>query len=132
MEAKETNIPWTLWHNRRSGRLLTYSCLKENRAPILGRRFIHLNDEARSPRLYHPSLFLAERKDFPLHPALGDLLGSVADEARFGDALARYAASFRADLLGGAFLASGLDQLGPRGYGHCTNQLSRAVPMASR
>ena len=46
-----------------------------------------------------------------MHPALGDLLGSVADEARFGDALARYAASFRADLLGGAFLASGLDQL---------------------
>jgi len=35
----------------------------------------------------------------------------MADEARFGDALARYAASFRADLLGGAFLASGLDQL---------------------
>ena len=28
--------------------------------------------------------------------------------------------------------SSGLDQLGPRGYGHCTNQLSRAVPMASR
>ena len=46
-----------------------------------------------------------------MHHALGDLLGSVADEAHFGDALERYAASFRADLLGGAFLASGLDQL---------------------
>lgn len=46
-----------------------------------------------------------------MHPALGDLMGAVADEARFGDALSRYATSFRADLLGGAFLASGLEQL---------------------
>ncbi|WP_225580225.1 helix-turn-helix transcriptional regulator [Pseudomonas sp. PDM16] len=46
-----------------------------------------------------------------MHPALGDLMGAVADETRFSDALSRYATSFRADLLGGAFLASGLEQL---------------------
>ncbi|KQO27476.1 LuxR family transcriptional regulator [Acidovorax sp. Leaf78] len=51
------------------------------------------------------------QKDFPLHPALGNLMGSVADGERFSEALSGYAASFRADLLGGAFLASGLDQL---------------------
>jgi DNA-binding CsgD family transcriptional regulator/PAS domain-containing protein len=46
-----------------------------------------------------------------LHPALGDLLASVAQQERFSDSLARYAGSFGADLLGGAFLAEGLDQL---------------------
>lgn len=46
-----------------------------------------------------------------MNPALGELMGSVADGERFSQALAGYAASFRADLLGGAFLASGLDQL---------------------
>lgn len=46
-----------------------------------------------------------------MHHALGDLLESVADDARWGDALARYAASFGADLLGGAFLACDMDQL---------------------
>ena len=46
-----------------------------------------------------------------MNSALGDLLGAVADEVRWSDALARYASSFRADLLGGAFLASDLDQL---------------------
>ena len=46
-----------------------------------------------------------------LHPAFCDLLASVSDGTRFGDTLARYAASFRAELLGGAFLASDLDQL---------------------
>ena len=55
------------------------------------------------------AFFVEER--IGLHHALGDLLGSVADDARWSDALARYAASFRADLLGGAFLARDLDQL---------------------
>lgn len=50
-------------------------------------------------------------KGMGLHPAFCDLLASVSDGTRFGDTLARYAASFRADLLGGAFLASDLDQL---------------------
>jgi len=64
----------------------------------------------RTPRgPYHPPLF--SRKDNPLHPALGDLLASVAQQERFSDSLARYAGSFGADLLGGAFLAEGLDQL---------------------
>ncbi|RZJ14346.1 MAG: helix-turn-helix transcriptional regulator [Acidovorax sp.] len=42
---------------------------------------------------------------------MGELLESIADEPRWTGALAHYAASFRADLLGGAFLASDLDQL---------------------
>ena len=46
-----------------------------------------------------------------LHHAVADLLGSVADEPGWSRALERYAASFGADLLGGAFLATGLDQL---------------------
>jgi len=46
-----------------------------------------------------------------LHPALCDLLASVAQQERFSESLARYAGSFGADLLGGAFLAEGLDQL---------------------
>lgn len=67
-----------------------------------------MRDDVQKRCPYHP-LFFSERP--PLHQALGDLLGSVADDARWGDALARYAASFRADLLGGAFLARDLDQL---------------------
>ena len=43
--------------------------------------------------------------------ALADLLGSMADEARWGQALHRYAASFGGGLLGGAVLAGGVDQL---------------------
>lgn len=46
-----------------------------------------------------------------MHPALDELLASVAQQERFSESLTRYAGSFRADLLGGAFLAEGLDQL---------------------
>ena len=46
----------------------------------------------------------------PSH-ALADLLGAVADEARWGQALHRYAASFDGGLLGGAVLAGGVSQL---------------------
>lgn len=50
-----------------------------------------------------------------MNEALGELLAAVADQPRWGQALQRYAASFRADLLGGAFLAESLEQLGEWG-----------------
>ena len=37
-----------------------------------------------------------------MHPALGDLMGAVADEARFGDALSRYATPLKGLFLSGA------------------------------
>lgn len=46
-----------------------------------------------------------------MHPALNELLGAVADHARWSQALAGYAASFDAELQGAAFLSGGLDHL---------------------
>ncbi|MBT9513870.1 MAG: helix-turn-helix transcriptional regulator [Acidovorax sp.] len=46
-----------------------------------------------------------------LESALTQLLGAVADEPRWARALDRYAASFRVDGVGGAFLAQSLAQL---------------------
>lgn len=46
-----------------------------------------------------------------MHPALNELLGAVADHARWSQALASYAASFNAELQGAAFLSGGLDHL---------------------
>ena len=50
-----------------------------------------------------------------MHHALTDLLGAVADEARWGEALHGYATSLGADQVGWFVLASGPEQLAQRG-----------------
>ena len=50
-----------------------------------------------------------------MHPALIDLLGAVADEARWDASLHGYAASLGADQVGWFVLASGPEQLAQRG-----------------
>lgn len=57
------------------------------------------------------------KKETRLHHALTELLGTVADEARWGEALHGYATSLGADQIGWFVLASGPEQLaqwGPR------------------
>ena len=59
----------------------------------------------------------AAKKEKPLHHALTDLLGAVADDERWGEALHSYAISLGADQIGWFVLASGPEQLaqwGPR------------------
>lgn len=56
-----------------------------------------------------------------MHPALNELLGAVADHARWNHALAGYAASFHAELQGAAFLSGGLEQLAPWGREFAAN-----------
>lgn len=46
-----------------------------------------------------------------MHPALNQLIGAVADPARWSRAVADYAASFNAELQGAAFLSGGLEHL---------------------
>ncbi len=55
-----------------------------------------------------------------MHPAVNALLGAVGNAERWEHALAGYAASFRAELLGGAFLTGGLEQLTAWGHAFTT------------